>query len=73
MNENPRVNITMSEDLKNWYNSLAKEMGMPTSSLMCLALAQYREQKQAVSIMENMPKFFEELQKMIPQGGAKNE
>ena len=66
--ETVRVNITISKELNEWYREQAGDMGIAISGLMCVALAQYREQKQALGIMENMPALFERLQGMLPQG-----
>lgn len=39
-----RVNITMSIELKEWFQNEAKKDGIPYSSLMVIALREYRKQ-----------------------------
>ena len=45
----PRVNITISEELKDYFESLSKETGASQSALMAIALKDYIEQKKALS------------------------
>jgi hypothetical protein len=66
-----RVNITISEDLNSWYKDQAGEMGMAISGLMCLALAQYRDQNKAIDFMSDLPSLLEKMQTML--GGGKHE
>lgn len=44
----PRVNITISDELKNYFEELSKETGASQSSLMALALKEYYEQKKII-------------------------
>ena len=64
-----RKNITISDELADWYEKYAKEGGMTQSSLMAMALLQWREQKEILEkmqskewleMMEMMKKFQEE-------------
>lgn len=38
-----RVNVRMGEDLANWFEERADELGMSTGSLMIVALAEFRK------------------------------
>ena len=38
-----RVNVRMGEDLANWFEKKADELGMSTGSLMIVALAEFRK------------------------------
>lgn len=61
---NSRFNITLSEELKNWYAARAESYGMSISGLMVMALAQYKEQQEAVramSAMNSMSDYIEQL------------
>lgn len=61
---NKRINITLSEELKDWYTERAEIYGMSISGLMVMALAQYKEQQEAVramSAMNNMSNYIEQL------------
>jgi transcriptional regulatory protein LevR len=67
-----RINITVSDSVYEILRSISENYGMPVSSLGSVAIMNYLEQKQAVNIMENLPKIMEDMQKMIPQGGKEN-
>lgn len=47
----PRVNINISDDLKNYFEELSVETGASQSALMCIALKEYVEQKKALNSM----------------------
>lgn len=49
-----RINITLSDELKEWYSEKAGNYGMSVSSLMVMALAQYKEQQETIKAMGNM-------------------
>jgi len=45
----PRVNITISDELKEYFEDLSKEIGASQSALMAIALKDYIEQKKALN------------------------
>ena len=45
----PRVNITISDELKEYFEDLRKEIGASQSALMAIALKDYIEQKKALN------------------------
>jgi hypothetical protein len=59
-----RMNLTLSQDLKAWYMSRAENYGMSLSGVMVMALAQYREQQQAVSAMSNVDLVMKKLNEL---------
>lgn len=59
---NSRFNITLSEELKDWYASRAESYGMSISSLMVMALAQYKEQQDAMKAMNGMAAYMNQLE-----------
>jgi len=71
----PRVNITISDELKEYFEDLSKETGASQSALMCIALKEYVEQKKALSNMSNIldqMKQFEKLKDSFSFQGEKN-
>lgn len=52
----PRVNINISEELKEYFEELSKETGASQSALMAIALKDYIEQKKALSNLEYLLK-----------------
>lgn len=49
-----RVNITVSNELKNWYVEQSEKAGMSMASLMSMALYQYSEQKEGMKALSNI-------------------
>ena len=52
----PRVNINISEELKEYFEEFSKETGASQSALMAIALKDYIEQKKALSNLEYLLK-----------------
>ena len=44
-----RVNITISDDLKKYFEDWSKTSGVPQSALMSLAMSEYIDQKKAIN------------------------
>ena len=57
----PRVNISISDELKNYFEELSKETGASQSSLMALALKEYYEQKK---IVRELPSIFSKISEL---------
>jgi hypothetical protein len=57
-----RKNINMSAELAAWYEEEAKKMGIPHSSLMVLALDQYRLQRESVGAMDAFREFMKAVE-----------
>lgn len=58
-----RVNIFMSKDLKQWYKDRSSDTGISMSSMMAIALSEYKDQKETIQILKTM-----ELEKRIKDG-----
>lgn len=56
-----RLNINMSEKLVEWYDKRAEEMGVSRSAVMCMAMQEYMEQKNAVNVMEEFKVLAEQM------------
>lgn len=62
MSENKkRVNVTVSEELFNWVEGVANDMGLSVPALFVVAMAQYKEQKTA---MVELPKLLDRLKEL---------
>lgn len=57
-----RVNITLSIELKDWFDKQAGAFGCPTSSLMSIALAEYKKQNDMLKEIGSFQKIIEKLQ-----------
>lgn len=56
-----RVNITISDKTKKYFEDWSKETGIPQSSLMSLAMSEYITQREA---MDNLVPILEQLEKV---------
>lgn len=63
----PRVNISISDELKTYFEELSKETGASQSSLMAIAIKEYVEQKKVLSQLPLM------LEQMKLFGGLKSD
>lgn len=52
----------MSLELAEWYEKLAKEMGVSQSGLMVMALSYYKNQQESIKIGQQLPELFKHLQ-----------
>jgi hypothetical protein len=60
----PRIQVMPTEELKNWFQDQAKEMGISMSSLIVVAMKQYKQQHDALATMKGLPAIMEELKKL---------
>lgn len=60
---NVRVNITLSDELKNWYASEAKRMGVSASALMVLAMEQFKKGNEIERRIADIEKVIRKLDK----------
>lgn len=59
---NSRFNITLSEELKEWYVKRASSYGMSVSSLMVMALAYYKEQQEGIKALSEASIYLKDLE-----------
>jgi hypothetical protein len=59
-----RFNITLSNEIKEWYVKRAESIGVPISSLMTMALVQYKEQYEGIKAMSSMSEYMEQIQSL---------
>lgn len=64
MNQPVRVNTTISHSANEWLNKKSKEMALTKSSLINIAIENYRKE---VEVVEIMPK----LQRLLETHGIK--
>lgn len=71
MSDMQRLNVRVSKSINDWLDARSKETGISKSSLVFLALEQY---KRDTSVIENMDKFqsvyekLEDLEKRLANG-----
>jgi hypothetical protein len=58
-----KIAIRMGQGLHDWYVAQADELGVPTSSLMVIALNEYRKVNIAVNSMPGMMNFIKSQEK----------
>lgn len=63
-----RVNIRMGQDLHDWFEKKAGELGVPTSALMIIAMHEYRKLQTGA---ENLP-FIRDAFNLLQQQNALN-
>lgn len=49
-----RVNITISDELKSYFEEWSEKTGITQSALMCLAMSEYVDQKKAINAIAPM-------------------
>lgn len=47
-----KVNISIGEELNNWFACESKRIGVSKSALMCLAMETYKDQKASILAMQ---------------------
>lgn len=47
-----RVNITVSDEIINFYQELADEMGVPRSAVMVMAMKNYMDQQKSLKMVD---------------------
>lgn len=58
----PRVNINISDEMKQYFEEKSKETGVAQSALMVMAISEYLDQKKMINSIEPMLKQMELLQ-----------
>lgn len=58
----PRVNINISDEMKDYFEKKSKETGVPQSALMVMAISEYLDQKKMINSIEPMLRQMELLQ-----------
>jgi predicted DNA-binding protein len=74
MTEMVRVNTRISHDLNAWLDSYSQNSGVPKSTLIHLALENYRREKEAFEMMGDMSNIMnkiDSLEGLIKQLGDK--
>ena len=49
-----RKNLTLSPELGAWYDEKARKIGITVSSMMVMALADYKKQDEAMAMINKM-------------------
>lgn len=63
-----RFSVRISEELNDWLDEESDKTGIPKSTLIYLAIDQYREKKEGLKHMPQMT----ELMKMLQETGLDN-
>ena len=66
-----RKNIRMSQEVAEWYEVKAKELGVSQSNLMVMALGEYIKQDKAIKMMSNFENMLKQLERM--ESNSQNE
>jgi len=59
-----RINVTISEELKQWCDKQSEAYGMSNSALMVVALSQYKQQMEGLNALKDLGTFYEKLEEM---------
>ena len=57
-----RKNIRMSQEVAEWYEKRAKELGVSQSNIMVMALSEYIKQDKTISMISNLKEIMEKLE-----------
>ncbi len=63
-----RISVTISEELKNWLDEQEDKFGMNYSSMVAMALMQYKQNLEAMKALGNI----QELSRLIEEQQNKN-
>ncbi len=66
-----RKNIRMSQEVADWYEKRAKELGVSQSNLMVMALSEYIKQDKTIKMMSNFENMLKQLERM--ESNSQNE
>lgn len=58
-----RVNVTISDELKKYFEAWSEKTGIAQSSLMALAISEYVDQKKALNALAPMMEQIKMLEK----------
>lgn len=64
-----RINITVSEEIINFYQELSEEMGIPRSAVMVMAMKNYMDQQKSLK----MGDMYKTIQDLINRLGDKEQ
>lgn len=64
MAEMVRVNTRISSELNDWLDDQYEQSGIPKSTLVMLALENYRKEKMVIEKMGDFQKIMEKLEKL---------
>lgn len=57
-----RINIRMGQQVHDWYEAKADELGVPTSALMIVALNEYRKMQTSADSMPLLTDMYRMMQ-----------
>ena len=66
-----RKNIRMSQEVAEWYEKRAEELGVSQSNLMVMALSEYIKQDKTIKMMSNFENMLKQLERM--ESNSQNE
>lgn len=58
----PRAMLTLSEELKSYYEGLSDKMGISTSAIMVMALQYYKDQRETLDNMGDIKSLVEKIE-----------
>jgi len=59
-----RINVTLSEELKEWCDKQSEAFGMSNSALMVIALSQYKQQMEGLNALKDLGILYEKLEEI---------
>jgi hypothetical protein len=62
-----RLNVTISLELADWLEKQAEGYGCSVSSMIALAIGQYKQQCEGLSMMKDMGKLYELIEQVQKQ------
>lgn len=71
-----RTNISLSEEILDFYQGIADHMGLPRNAAMVMALKTYMDQQKSLAmgdIYKNLKELTEKLESMEQMKGEENE
>ena len=71
-----RTNISLSEEILDYYQGIADQMGLPRNAAMVMALKTYMDQQKSLAmgdIYKNLKDLTEKLESMEKNKGEENE
>lgn len=65
MSKKVRVNFNMDGELKEWAEKQAEAYGITLTGMLNIAVAQYKQQCESLSVMQQFPDLFKQLQQEL--------
>jgi metal-responsive CopG/Arc/MetJ family transcriptional regulator len=62
--KNTKINVMLPNDIKDYFDNMARELGITRNAIIVMALKQYIEQQKTLNDMSGFKQLFDKLNSM---------